>query len=111
MLTQVFRVPVFRLITAKLLGMVCLLFLTAGISLAQGLPTVSVADVTVSESNPPNSPLADIVFTLSAPSTQTVSVRATTQSGSATENSDFASGNPVITFNPGQTTVHLGIAI
>ena len=111
MLTEVFRVPLFRLISAKLLGMACLLFLTAGISSAQGLPSVSVSDLTTTEKDPPITWLPEITITLSAPSTQQVSVRVTTQNGTATDTGDYAGGSQVIAFAPGQTSVHLGIGI
>jgi len=111
MLTHALRMSVSRLIGAKLLGMACLLFLTAGISSAQGLPTVSIADSVVGEADLPTTALTDVVITLSAPSTQNVTVRATTQNGSAIEPDDYAGGTTLITFAPGQTSIHLGIGI
>lgn len=111
MLTEVFRMPLLRLITAKLLGMACLLFLTAGISAAQGVPSVSVSDLTTTEKDPPITWLPEIQITLSAPSTQQVSVKVTTQNGSATDTGDYAGGSQVISFAPGQTLVRLGIGI
>jgi hypothetical protein len=91
--------------------MACLLFLTAGISFGQGLPSVTISDLTTTEKDPPITWLPEVEITLSAPSTQQVSVRVTTQNGTATDTDDYAGGSQVITFTPGQTSVHLGIGI
>ena len=97
--------------TAKVLAMTCLLFLTAGISSAQTIPTVSINDLTTTEKDPPITWLPEVEITLSAPSTQQISVRVTTQNGSALDSDDYAGGSLVISFAPGQTSVHLGIGI
>lgn len=97
---------------ARLLGLVCLLFVTAGVTTAQ-TPTVSISDVTTAEEMSGVDGNFGCFFriSLSAASTQTVSVRATTQSGSATGDVDFVSGSLVLTFQPGQTSQDLQIFV
>jgi hypothetical protein len=67
------------------------------------LPALSINSVTVTE---PTSGTTNAVFTvtLSAPSTQTVTVPVTTAGGTATPGVDFLSGSGVLTFAPGVTT-------
>lgn len=78
----------------------------------QGLPTLSVGDVTVNEGDLPFLNSALVPITLSAPSQNTVTVLASTQSGTAQGNDvDFASGSSLITFPPGTTSVQLTIII
>src|SRR4029450_9746294 len=64
--------------------------------------TVSIGDVTQFETNGNTS----FVFTLflNSPSSQTVSVLATTQDGTAISGIDYTANNQVVTFTPGQTT-------
>jgi len=91
---------------ARLLGVICLLFFSAGITFAQADPTLSVNDLTVVEGDGGSTPkLANFEITLSAPSQKTVTVTATTQSGTATGNSDFAAGAVTFSLLPGQTSV------
>lgn len=63
---------------------------------------VSIGDVTQFETNGNTS----FVFTLflSSPSSQTVSVLATTADGTANSGQDYAANNQTVTFTPGQTT-------
>jgi hypothetical protein len=103
-----FRTPTSRLNTVKLLGLICLLFVTAGLSSAQ-TPTVSIGDVTANEGDPGASNPVQIPITLSAPSSQTVSVLVSTQSGTATSDVDFGGGSVTATFTPGQTSLQLTI--
>ena len=106
---HLFRTPTSRLNTPKLLGMLCLLFLTAGISAAQGLPAVSIGDVTANEGDPGVTNNISVPITLSAPSAQTVSVLVSTQSDTATGDVDFGAGSVTVTFNPNQTSVLLTV--
>ena len=72
----------------KLFGLICLLFVTAGITFAQGTPSLSINDITVPEGDSSSTLVGwDFTISLSAPSTQTVSVTVSTQAASATETS------------------------
>jgi Calx-beta domain len=105
--------PRIRLDIARLLGLVCLLLVTAGVTSAQSTPGVSISDVTAAEEMSGDSGLFGCFFrvSLSGPSTQTIKVRATTQSGSATGDVDFVAGSIVLTFNPGTTSQDLQIFV
>jgi hypothetical protein len=96
----------------QLLGLICLLFVSAGITFAQGTPSLSINDITVPEGDSPT-PLVrwDFTVSLSAPSTQVVSVTVSTQAGSATSDVDFGGGAIVLTIPPGQTSQDFGIFI
>jgi Calx-beta domain len=96
------RIPSVGL-TARFLGMICLLFLTAEITLAQSTPTLSINDISVAERDN-SSVLFGYEFTvsLSATSTQPVSVTASTQDGTATGNVDFGAGSVLLTIPAGQ---------
>lgn len=87
--------------TAKLLGMVCLLLATAGLTLAQG-PTISINDIAANERD---SGLFGHPFrvTLSAPSEEKVFVTVSTAPGTAISNADFGAGSAVLTFEKNQT--------
>src|SRR6185369_7948919 len=90
----------------RLFGLICLLFLSAGVTFAQADPTISVNDLIVVEGDGGNTPsLANFQITLSAPSQKTVTVTATTQPGTATNNVDFAAGSVTFSFPAGQTSV------
>ena len=77
----------------------------------QGRPSVSVGDASVTEGNAGTTPLSFPV-TLSAASTQPVSVTYATADGTATAPSDYAAANGTLTFNPGETskTISVGVA-
>jgi Calx-beta domain len=94
----------------QVLGLICLLFVTAGITFAQGTPTLSVNDITVPELD---SGLfqRDFTITLSAPSTQTVSFTVSTQGGTATSDVDFVAGSAVLNIPAGSTSTTIGILI
>ncbi|MEN3326934.1 MAG: hypothetical protein V7638_1741 [Acidobacteriota bacterium] len=94
----------------QLLGLICLLFVSAGISFAQGTPSLSVNDITVPELDG-GLFQRDFTITLSAPSTQTVSVMVSTQGGSATSDVDFVAGSAVLNIPAGQTSQTIGILI
>jgi len=98
-----FLISTLQLKTAKLLGLTVLLLASAPITFAQTLPTVSINDLSVAERDVD---LFGYEFTvsLSAPSSQTVSVRVTTQQGTATDNVDFGAGTVVLNIPPGQTS-------
>jgi hypothetical protein len=92
-----------RLKQAQLLGMVCLLFLTAQVGRAQADPTISINDISMAERD---SNLFGYEFTvsLSAASTKQVSVTVTTQDGTATGNVDFGAGSVTLNIPAGQTS-------
>jgi hypothetical protein len=93
----------------KLLGLICLLFVTAGVTFAQGTPSLSINDITVPELDT-NFFQRDFTITLSAPSTQAVSFTVSTQAGSATS-ADFGAGSAVLTIPAGSTSITIGILI
>ena len=75
-----------------------------------GMPALSISNVAQNEGN---SGVTSFVFTvtLSAPSTQTVTVNYATADGSATTASgDYASTSGTLTFSPGQTTLTFSVA-
>ncbi|MBA4286136.1 MAG: hypothetical protein C0434_11455, partial [Xanthomonadaceae bacterium] len=72
-------------------------------AVAQTLPTVSLEDVSIQEGNGGTS-TARMTFRLSAPSTQTVTVRFATANGTATAGSDYVARSGTTTFAPGETS-------
>ncbi len=109
---QLFRFSTPGFNKARLLGLICLLFVTAGIAHAQATPTVSINDITFDEGDSTNPLIGwDFTISLSAPSTQTVTVIASTQAGSATSNVDFGAGSVMVTFVPGQTSSTLTVFV
>lgn len=66
-------------------------------------PTISINDVSIKEGNSGNTAL-QFTLTLSAPSVETIVVRATTASGTATAFTDFFGINTNLSILPGQTT-------
>lgn len=65
-------------------------------------PSVSIGDAEVLEGKAGDLRTVQLTLTLSAPSTETVTVRLATVSGSATQGSDYARRTGVVTFSPGQ---------
>ena len=66
------------------------------------LPSLSINDVTVTESNA-DTVNADFTVTLSAASSQTVTVQYATANGTATAGSDYTATSDTLTFTPGGT--------
>lgn len=96
----------------KLFGLICLLFVTAGITFAQGTPSLSINDITVPEGDDSTTLVGwDFTISLSAPSAQVVSVMVSTQAGSATGDVDFGAGSTVVNIPAGQTSRSLTIFI
>ena len=79
-----------------------------GTILDDDAPTVSIGDVSVSEGNL-GFTAATFAVTLSAPSTQPVSVDYQTANGSATSLSDYTADNGTVAFAPGATTADVTI--
>ncbi|MEQ1906915.1 MAG: S8 family serine peptidase, partial [Pirellulaceae bacterium] len=67
-------------------------------------PTVAIDDVTIVEGNSPNTATATFVLSLSAASTQTITVNFATADGTAVSTSDYDSASGVLTFAPGATS-------
>ncbi len=96
--------------TARLLGMICLLVATAGLTFAQADPSISINDIAANERD---SGLFGHPFrvSLSAASTKTITVTVSTQAGTAINNSDFGAGSAVLTFQPGQTSETIDVFV
>ncbi len=75
-----------------------------------GLPLLSINDVTVTEGDSGSS---NVTFTvsLSAASSQTVTVNFATANGSAIAISDYTATNGTLTFNPGETSKTISVAV
>jgi urease beta subunit len=73
-------------------------------------PSFTIANVTVTEGN---SGTVNAVFTptLSAPSTNTVTLNYATAPGSATAPADYTSTSGTLTFNPGETTQQIVVLV
>ena len=71
---------------------------------------MSVGDASVTEGNAGTTPLSFPV-TLSAASTQPVSVTYATADGTATAPSDYAAANGTLTFNPGETSKSISVNV
>lgn len=67
------------------------------------LPAISIADAVTLEGNSGTKTL-NFTVTLSAPSTQPVTVVASTSNGTATAGSDYTASTQTVTFSPGQTS-------
>jgi len=107
-----FGIPTSSLNLARLIAIICLLFVAAPIAFAQSDPTISINDVTVDEgSDPPNPHPMVFTISLSAPSQKTVSVLASTQDGTATGDVDFGAGSALVTIQPGQTSQELRVFV
>jgi hypothetical protein len=106
------RAPrIFKGVFSSVLGIIGLVLIVANSTTAQ-TPSLRVNDVTVDERDlGPNPSLAEFTISLSAPSQQTVSVLVSTQSDTATANVDFAGGALTVTFQPGQTSQNVDVAI
>ncbi|MBI2946587.1 MAG: hypothetical protein HYY23_03010, partial [Verrucomicrobia bacterium] len=74
------------------------------------LPTISIADSTVTEGNS-GTLSADFTVTLSAPSAKIVSVNFTTVEGTATAGRDFQLASDTLTFLPGTTTRTISVPV
>ena len=77
---------------------------------AAATPTLSINDVTVTEGN---TVTGNAVFTvsLSASSTQTVTVQFATANGTATSGSDYQTFSGTLTFNPGETSKTITVRV
>jgi hypothetical protein len=73
-------------------------------------PSLSIADATVAEGNAGTTTLSFPV-TLSAASTQTVSVAYTTADGTATAPGDYAAATGTVTFRPGETSKVIAVGV
>ena len=92
------------------LGVICLVLITAAVSTPAQTPSLSVNDVTVNEGDPGFFNQGRVVVTLSAPSLQTVQVTVSTQPHTATDPADYVGGSIVLTISPGATSAFVDIA-
>ncbi len=74
------------------------------------VPSISIADASVSEGNTGTTPLI-LTLTLSAASSQTISVAYSTADGTATAGSDYQAVTNTATFQPGQTTQTIQVLV
>ena len=77
---------------------------------APSVPSLSIADVTVSEGNSGSTP-ALFTVTLSAASTIPVTVDYATANGTATAGSDYVATSGMLTFDPGVTTRTITVTV
>ncbi|MEW6257959.1 MAG: Calx-beta domain-containing protein [Pseudomonadota bacterium] len=77
---------------------------------AAPLPTVSVADASVTEGNS-GTKVMTFTVTLSAAATSAVSVAYATSNGTATAGSDYAAASGTLTFAPGETTKTIQVTV
>ena len=96
-----FKTILRSLCVSIIFGLTCLLLPAAAFAQT---PTISINDTIVAEGAQGIQTFAVFNVNLSAASQQTVSVLASTQSGTAIGDTDFVAGAITITFNPGQTT-------
>jgi len=89
---------------AKLLGMILLLAATAQVGLAQSTPSLSINDLAVRERDTGELFGHEFTVSLSAPSTQKVTVTVSTQPGTAISDVDFGAGSVTIDILPGKTS-------
>jgi len=75
------------------------------------VPTLSISDVTVIEGDPGILSSATFNVTLSAASQQTVTVLASTQSGTAIGDEDFIAGSISLTIDPGKTSTTVTVFV
>lgn len=73
-------------------------------------PTLRIGDRTVTEGNT-GTASGTFTVTLSAPSTQPVTVAYTTGNGSATAGSDYQAASGTLTFAPGETTKTIAVPV
>ena len=84
---------------------------SGGTTPAPALPTLSVGSPKVAEGNIGGTNTLDFVVTLSAASTQTVTVNYATAAGTASEGSDYAKATGTLTFLPGETSKTVKVAV
>ena len=77
---------------------------------ASAKPSVSIADVSAVEGNS-GTAMMSFPITLSAASTQTVSVNYATSNGTATAPADYAAASGTIRFAPGETSKPIQVAV
>jgi uncharacterized Zn-binding protein involved in type VI secretion len=77
---------------------------------SRGLPTISINDVTVTEGNTGTTP-AVFTVTLSAASSQTVTVNYATANSTGTAGSDYTATSGTLTFAPGITSQTITVAV
>ncbi len=74
------------------------------------VPSLTISDVSVTEGNA-GSVTATLTVSLSAASTQAISVNYATANGTATAGSDYTGGSGTLTFAPGQTSQPINLSV
>jgi len=92
------------------LSIFCLFFIIP-VSVFAQVPTLSISDVTVIEGDPGILSSATFNVTLSAASQQTVTVLASTQSGTAIGDEDFIAGSIMLSIDPGKTSTTVTVFV
>jgi hypothetical protein len=75
------------------------------------LPSLSVSDASVQEGNKTNKTKVNVTVTLSQASATPVSVRLTTENGTAVSGSDYVSAATTLTFAPGETSQQYSLTV
>jgi beta-lactam-binding protein with PASTA domain len=83
------------------------------LTVSSGTPGLSIANASVTEGNTGCSPCTSLIFTvtLSAPSSQTVTVAYSTLAGTASASADFNAASGTLTFAPGEVTKTIAIQV
>jgi Ca2+-binding RTX toxin-like protein/methionine-rich copper-binding protein CopC len=82
----------------------------SGLSIDTRVPVASIRDIRLSEGNT-GTTQAQLTVTLSTPSSQTVSVGYSTRDVTARAGQDYTRTSGILTFEPGQTTQTISVAI
>ncbi len=75
------------------------------------VPTINAADLVFSEPAPGQQANANVQVTLTNPSSETITVAYATADGSATQPGDYTSAQGALTFQPGETTKTVAVAV
>src|SRR5439155_988190 len=83
---------------------------TGTITNDDGVPSISISDVTVTEGNSGTTP-AVFTVSLSNPSSQTIMVAFATADGTSHSGSDYVASNGTVVFAPGRTTKSITVQV
>ncbi|MFH0882471.1 MAG: Calx-beta domain-containing protein, partial [bacterium] len=85
-------------------GVGTIVIVNDNVEIGPTLPSLSVSDAEIIEGNKTNKTKVNVTVTLSQASATPVSVRLTTENGTAVSGSDYLAANTIITFATGETT-------